>query len=810
MSTGEHSFTIPRSSYIASLLTVLGADALSNYGKGVFVGGYPGIWHNDKPDLITELLTRKDTNERVLQYSNDNDLFFKKRDAIIKELRNDTTTADITSEVSTIPVSLPKIKFEMPRPETKVNIDEQWIEEENKRFRKRLKRFAKKSTGGAIRASRSKIKASIFKSYEAGEIIRIDKVLVLVMKPPGSGRVSERWREYIAVLRKTDLVAEPLMLQFYDIDKSPEESHPRVGFRLNSQVKADFYSYLDKTISLTVLEKVQYILRLNNQTNSFRWLYFIKETLGVETEINLFNIYVPRLGYFIEVEVPESVFANHFRSNQNIVVTKHEAGYEIECDGISQYLKQFLPKGLSRGWFWFRKYDRLEWAGSTGEQLFIQNMLFLQNHQLEYREYEASDVPPRPIEGFLGRLTNVSGKEKSVLRDFHKILYFYTNRNLLFFTKYYRAVPPPQGGDSLVNEVDLFGDGHMEWLESDFDGHNKAIVEEIGRRTDMIVKAEGVIDMADICEVNISHSTQTQNLVHCALWYSKPELASEKEIVDSCFEIQLKWGALIKLQAQNRAARDIWITSLNDMCRYWKRRQTETLANHIQISANNIERLLATQYADSNASDEINFLESQHAIACGASIPHLLPNMLVIKSGYLYEKNKKHASFNHFYVVLCPGYLIIYHTFRRSRGTGTPKLTAFYEHYITIPLSQCYVYTGKLTELDLLNCETRTTQVDTHSVPRVYPDGWKSMEEDCELCFTLWFGKKRNISHYEKQLPKLLEVGVQNEKNPGMVTMIRKLGITGKSIMFTANSRQERDRWTMCILSEMDRLTGQM
>ena len=30
-----------------------------------------------------------------------------------------------------------------------------------------------------------------------------------------------------------------------------------------------------------------------------------------------------------------------------------------------------------------------------------------------------------------------------------------------------------------MNEVDLFGDGHMEWLESDFDGHNKAIVEEI-------------------------------------------------------------------------------------------------------------------------------------------------------------------------------------------------------------------------------------------------------------------------------------------------------------------------------------------
>ena len=54
--------------------------------------------------------------------------------------------------------------------------------------------------------------------------------------------------------------------------------------------------------------------------------------------------------YFIEVEVPESVLPITLEQ-QNIVVTKHEAGYEIECDGISQYLKQFLPKGLSRGWF---------------------------------------------------------------------------------------------------------------------------------------------------------------------------------------------------------------------------------------------------------------------------------------------------------------------------------------------------------------------------------------------------------------------------------------------------------------------------
>lgn len=807
MSTGEHRFTIPRSSYIASLLTVFGPDVLSNYGKGVFVGGYPDIWHNDKPDLITELLKGKDTNKQVLQYNKNEDLFFKKRDAIIKELRSDTTTIDNISEVSTIPVSLPKIKFEMPHPETKVNIDEEWIEEENKRFRKRLKKFAKKSTGGAIRASRTKIKASIFKSYEAGEIIRIDKVLVLVMKPADSGRVSERWREYIAVLRKTELVEEPLMLQFYDIDKSPEESHPRIGFRLNVQVKADFYSYLDKTISLTVLNKVQYILRLNNQTNALRWLYFIKDTLGVGAETNLFNMYVPKLGYFIEVEVPEHVFVNHFKNNQNIVVRKHDAGLEIECDEISQYLKQFLPKSLSRGWFCFRKYDRLEWAGSTGEHLFIQNMLFLLTHQLEYREYEVPDVPPKPIEGFLGRLTNVSGKEKSVLRDFHKILYVYTNRNLLFFTKYYRAVPP-QGGDSLVNEVDLFGD--IEWLESDFDGGNKIIVDDIERRTDMIVKAEGMVDMVDICEVKISNSSQTQNLVHCALWYSKPELVNEEEIIDSCFEIRLRWGAIIKFQAPNRAVRDIWIASLNEMCMYWRKRQMETLANHIQVSANNAQRLQATKYADSNASDEINFLESQRARACTTNIPHLLPNILVIKSGYLYEKNKKHASFNHFYVVLCPGCLIIYHTFKRSKGTGTRKLTAFYEHYITIPLLQCYLYTGKLTELDLLNSETRATQVDTHSVPRVYPDGWKSMEEDCALCFTLWFGKKRNISHFEKQLPKLFEVGVQNEKNPGMVTMIRKLGITGKSIMFTANSRQEKDQWTMCILNEMDRLTGQM
>lgn len=65
-----------------------------------------------------------------------------------------------------------------------------------------------------------------------------------------------------------------------------------------------------------------------------------------------------------------------------------------------------------------------------------------------------------------------------------------------------------------------------------------------------------------------------------------------------------------------------------------------SLCDEINGKAENKRRLVINNYVDSNAPDEINFLESRNAVANSVGMYHLLPNTLVIKSGYLYQKNK--------------------------------------------------------------------------------------------------------------------------------------------------------------------------
>lgn len=61
------------------------------------------------------------------------------------------------------------------------------------------------------------------------------------------------------------------------------------------------------------------------------------------------------------------------------------------------------------------------------------------------------------------------------------------------------------------------------------------------------------------------------------------------------------------------------------------------------------------------------------------------------------------------------------------------------------------------------------------------------------------------MTQYEKNLPADMEIAKQNQNNPSLLSMIRTLGVTGKSIIFTTKSRQERDHWISCILEDMDR-----
>ncbi|RLV91929.1 Sporulation-specific protein 71 [Spathaspora sp. JA1] len=927
--SNDRSFSIPKASYTAPLISLLPSHVLSHTSKCLFIGGIPAVWHNDnsnnlmsdflktsmkrkfhKRNQIIEQYIRGTTSESDnTEYNNqlviDQHEFLSRKQEVLNKitkhnneskttcessLPNDSFVIDAASSKHTsvapsvdisppvlnrkprflalpgdsnlsLPHSIPssirtskssKMVLELPHPITQLNLET--FNKENKRFSKKLRQFVYRSRGKSrIRDFRQKILSSLISTYHSGEIVRMDKMLVMIKEIVGNvsenfdgdeleSRVYERWKEYIVVLRRTYSFTEPLMLQLYDISKAPtadSSNPPRVGFALNSEVSAKFYNTLDKSISLTVRqadETFTYILKCNNQTKALKWLYFIKSSLGHEMN-TLFNIYVHHIGKFIQVKVPEHILEKSLASTESVHMKESEFGYKVQRAELVQYLKNIIQSkfkiDISNSWFCFRFYDHLEWVPNDSELLFISNTLYSPTFQLEYRAIKLTTVntptykldEPIPIEGFLARLTSTSGRTKGVIHDFYKISYFFTNKNLLFFTKYYRVIPPSLD-DHLLTSTDkipivyehnlypIDEKGHIEWLRNDFTTGDGNCLSELERRTQQIVRAEGLIDMsriADIRKIPPSNMSPTQKLLSSNLWYASSGLIDDEDILDSCFEIELVTGCIIKLQAHSKQVRDQWMFHLQLLNQFWTIHAQEEIERQIVVRTTNMKNLNASEYVDSNAPQQVNQLELRSTVADTVinNISSMISTTLVLKSGFLYHKRKKHATFNQFFAVLCPGFLILFHIFKRSKNTGSWKKTSYFEHYLTIPISECYIYAGFAAELDLLESksETRGTHLERHSVPRLHSNGWKSQEEECSLCFTLWFGKKRNISNYERIISRqqTKPVALHLEKNPGLIKMVAKLGVTGQSVMFMTKSRQDRDQWVTRLLCEMDR-----
>ncbi|EGW35794.1 uncharacterized protein SPAPADRAFT_147448 [Spathaspora passalidarum NRRL Y-27907] len=856
MSTDDPNFTIPKASYTAPLISLLSSDVISQTSKCMFIGGIPAVWHNDKS---TNIMTSS-RNTSVPSFENHLTVPIGHKKGLLS-----LPSASNESLQCSIPMSVTsrnsRMLLELPHPITQLNIET--INQEKTRVSKRLRSLTHKSKGkrrDKIRDFRDRILNSLISPYQSGEIVRADRMLVMIKEIVGNvkenfdgdeleSRVYERWKEYIVVLRRTYSSSEPLMLQFYDIAKAPnadnaKQQSPRVGFSLNSKISAKFYNILDKSISLTARQgddTFSYILKCNNQTKALRWLYFIKSSLGHDMN-TMFNIYIHHVGQFLQVKIPENILEKAVQSIEEVHIREKKTGYEVQHSVLLQYLKNTIKAkfkheniSFSNSWFCFRFYDRLEWVADNSELLFIGNVLYTPTFQLEYRTIELTSVytptykleEPVPIEGFLARLTSTSGRSKGLVHDFYKISYFFTNKNLLFFTKYYRVLPPASENYFLASQVSsktpivyeqcLYpsdGNGHIAWLRDDFTTGDDHCFSEFERRTQQIVRAEGLIDLSRIVQVRAipsSTMSHTQKLLSAHLWYASSGLIDNEEIQDSCFEIELATGCVIKLQAHSRHVRDRWILHLQLLSQFWAMHEQEQIQRQIAVRSANLNNLNACEYVDSNAGQQINHLELKYTEADTKinNISSMISTTLVLKSGFLYHKRKKHSTFNQFFALLCPGFLILFNIFKRSKNTGAWKKTSYFEHYLTIPISECYIYAGFAAELDLLESksETRGTQLERHSVPRLHTNGWRSQEEECSLCFTLWFGKKRNISNYERNISKqqAKPVALHLEKNPGLIKMVAKLGLTGRSVMFMTNSRQDRDQWVSRILGEMDR-----
>lgn len=517
----------------------------------------------------------------------------------------------------------------------------------------------------------------------------------------------------------------------------------------------------------------------------------------------------------------------------------------------------------------FRHYDLINWCPGHKNHLLTNIFTLFEPHSLEFRPYAYYDraltlasgakiLEPTPIEGFLIRLTDQDGSDTDLFGKPHiSPAYFFTSESLLFSMGFTESTPPvpldllisatespdsTEIGDHLNEIPELFEqnpyplnlESHIEWLNGNLD-REEFILNDFfafkcfNRKIVQIIKSKGLVDMTEIEEVyqGSAEEAKSQKLVYRIYSSARKNFwraeASLLETAESIIFMRNKNGLVLKLMAPNPKICQEWVKRLNQMINYWKKKQNADFQKMWSIKMRNITNLQIEEEEEANINGRTPKWVTDRGVTDPAiyNVNALAVLRPLLHRGLLHQKPKKHAVFKKYMVIMVPGFLILYHSYRRST-TGFAKPSVDHCHYMTVPIENCYVYSGTLTELDLLDRDRDFDELNpgSHSLPRVYNDGWASSETETSRCFTLWFGKKRFLSKssknlqldkdYRNQSARISDLKNEplgsNANNPNMLKMIRQLGVSGRSMVFMARSRQERDLWVLSLHYEIERI----
>lgn len=840
-------------------------------------------------------------------------------------LRQSPTTADIPNlrspaeetasegDISSITSSTRERKsllLRKPEPENTVLLKPINSREELKL--ERFKRLSHKKTQKLQKdpklLKRKKIHYLLARNYSAGEIIKSQRMLVLVKltsQPDPSKlanttelenfetRIYERWKEYIVVARSSGDIEAPIRLEFLTHRHELRHGHraTSIDFNLNSSSLISFYSALDKTILIGNQNRL-YVLTCQSPTTAIGWLTFLREIQGY-TSCKSLRIAIPDLNISMNLNIPNDALREISNESQTkfIIQYRPEGGYKNTSSrlvkfmsskvrqrlteaGYSNITKKFENSEHLLGVCW-RHYDRLEWLyGENLSRLFWQHSMN-ETHDLELRTVchypcaldpigighpESTSKEPAPIEGFLSRLTTRLGNQRRGLfqKQVFKFSYISTSNNLLFMTNAYKSLPPMVYSEEMIKDIDGFlsssdnfnlvrtatpqvyyhnpyefdQKGHFTWLkpgitEEEFKSRDLYAQTEFERRLATILRSESVINLTEVENVTICDSKKipkAADLANNVVWDNLGKKLLPRDIGehkrDIFFQIHMKNETKMILMAPNSQIRDEWITRLLELRNYWCQRIYQDILKIKRLKESNIKKLDIDDWMEANINEYTERWENSRGLT-NPEIHNISSSTLfrpVIRNGELYQKLKKHSAFTKRFVVLVPGQLMVYDIFSRS-PTGKSIPNTYYSHSYTIPLKKCYIFSGNLSGLDLLLEKESEFEAHpgTNSTPRVYADGWLSSDEEENLCFTLWFGKKRSIAGMASNDPNDVEYDESNReiigssrdknsnKNPGLFHMVGRLGVTGKSMVFKCRSRQERDLWVGDLLIELDR-----
>ncbi|OCK77621.1 hypothetical protein K432DRAFT_427866 [Lepidopterella palustris CBS 459.81] len=519
-------------------------------------------------------------------------------------------------------------------------------------------------------------------------------------------------------------------------------------------------------------------------------------------------------------------------------------------------------RGERIGLAW-KRYDRLEWIHGANERRMYGTIAMMKSHELELRpkshypttvltrKKHKTLAEPAPVEGFLIRLTSQRGVDRRLGRLFFKRLYFSTHNQFFIFSKPAKADPPPPPklpasansriptAHQISDEIPLMyavnpypvKNGEIEWLapgQSETPAsirlHDQDAKDEADRKTNILLNCDGYINLCNVVKVrkvrrgaipaddNIEEASDVD-------FNADVEDASQDDGVthgfddDRTFEMLLRNGLIVRLQAYDKTTKKEWIKRLRGLVKYWRLRTAADIALYKAVRAQNLSTL--------NIDEETEAYVGQYARKWEVTQSHASPELYnlcgisccrtVILSGILYRKPRIHAAFSRCSVILTSGHLLIFQDVLRSR-TGKELTHIHHDRIASFDLKDCYIYSGLITESDLLyqNQTFDANKPGHHALPRIYlEDAWTSTDEDVMTTFVVWHGKQK--SWFRSEIEGISEGRGEvaaNERKRSKIKRVTKLGATGRSAVFRARSRAERDHWVLGIQNEIERIHG--
>lgn len=632
------------------------------------------------------------------------------------------------------------------------------------------------------------------------------------------------------------------------------------------RTKVNLYSSLDKSVVIWVPNEHGtsiIILRPSTTQSGVEWFTFLRNILGSHRSTQIV-VNVPDMSVSLRVDNPFASLEEETDDEDEETAAEKAAEKErrVAQEIIDRCLAQLknMPEWADVVDTWastnriglaWKRYDRLEWIYGVNERKMYGTIALARHMELELRAKEhypthsktrkGKDLTEPPaVEGFLVRLTSQKGVHQRMGKLFFKRLYFHTHDQFLIYSRPAKADPPPPprmpattnanvpSSQQISEQIPLIyavspfptEDGQIKWLKPGQTGtpetrrhHDQDALDEYKRNVSNVDESDGYINLCDVRKLrNVKRDAKEEDVdvdsgSDVEFDEDAPDNWEEDGSTDNIddartFELVLNNGLVIRLQAFDKETKKEWKKRLRALVKYWRYRHSGDVDLLKQVRKQNLQELQIDEETEAQMGQFAKKWEVTKSFAsptlynmCGISCCRTLH-----MSGLLYFKPRLHKLFTAMNCLLIPGNLLLYETISRKRS-GAAQSSTSHELVDKIALEDCYLYSGLLTENDLLY-QNRTFDSNNpghNALPRMWlDDQWTSRDEDVMCCFVLW---RPLTKGWFKSLKDGEEKGTRLKR-------VTKLGATGRSTVFRARSRAERDRWVLALAAEIERGRG--